>query len=159
LYFSCIYIFASAIPNQQRNPDNILSFVEPRVVNWYIVTKGKNEEEKRLNATYIINVARKLGCSIFLLPKDIVEVNPKMILILIGCIMLWSLTQQTSEDAGISDSENGSVTISLSKKIIDDNTSEACLPLDNGSGRLCGSIGFRSLASEPIHPAELQTLK
>jgi hypothetical protein len=35
--------------------------VEPRVVNWYIVTQGKNDEEKRLNSTYIINVARKLG--------------------------------------------------------------------------------------------------
>ena len=70
-------------------------------MNWYIVTKGKNEEEKRLNATYIINVARNLGCSIFLLPKYVVEVNPKMILILIASIILWSLTKQTSEDAGI----------------------------------------------------------
>lgn len=32
------------------------------------------EEEKRLNATYIISVARKLGCSVFLLPEDIMEV-------------------------------------------------------------------------------------
>ncbi|KAI5683314.1 hypothetical protein M9H77_04542 [Catharanthus roseus] len=30
--------------------------------------------EKKLNATYIISVARKLGCSIFLLPEDIIEV-------------------------------------------------------------------------------------
>lgn len=33
------------------------------------------DEEKRLNATYIISVARKLGCSIFLLPEDIMEVR------------------------------------------------------------------------------------
>ena len=33
------------------------------------------DEEKRLNATYIVSVARKLGCSVFLLPEDIVEVN------------------------------------------------------------------------------------
>jgi plastin-1 len=32
-----------------------------------------------LNATYIISVARKLGCSIFLLPEDIMEV----------CILQW----------------------------------------------------------------------
>lgn len=32
------------------------------------------DDEKRLNATYIISVARKLGCSIFLLPDDIMEV-------------------------------------------------------------------------------------
>jgi plastin-1 len=111
--------------------------VEPRVLNWYIVTKGKNEEEKRLNATYIINVAWKIGCSIFLLSEDIVEVNPKMILILIASIMLWSLTKQTSEDAGISDNENGSVTGNFSNIFIDGSTSKAYLPLDNGSGRLC----------------------
>lgn len=28
-----------------------------------------------MNATYIISIARKLGCSIFLLPEDIIEVN------------------------------------------------------------------------------------
>ena len=33
------------------------------------------EEDKKLNATYIISVARKLGCSIFLLPEDIIEVR------------------------------------------------------------------------------------
>lgn len=33
------------------------------------------EEEKKLNATYIISVARKLGCTVFLLPEDIMEVR------------------------------------------------------------------------------------
>lgn len=33
------------------------------------------EEDKKLNATYIISVARKLGCSIFLLPEEIIEVR------------------------------------------------------------------------------------
>ncbi|XWS59450.1 hypothetical protein CRYUN_Cryun08bG0122900 [Craigia yunnanensis] len=51
----------------------LLSDVEPRAVNWNLVTKGESDEEKRLNATYIISVARKLGCSIFLLPEDIME--------------------------------------------------------------------------------------
>ena len=32
-------------------------------------------DEKKLNATYIVSVARKLGCSIFLLPEDIMEVT------------------------------------------------------------------------------------
>lgn len=27
-----------------------------------------------MNATYIISIARKLGCSIFLLPEDLIEV-------------------------------------------------------------------------------------
>ncbi|KAL3851164.1 hypothetical protein ACJIZ3_013046 [Penstemon smallii] len=75
----------------------LLSAVEPRVVNWNIVTKGESDEEKKLNATYIISVARKLGCSIFLLPEDIIEVNQKMILTLTASIMYWSLQQPTED--------------------------------------------------------------
>ncbi|XP_061344104.1 fimbrin-5 [Gastrolobium bilobum] len=71
----------------------LLSAVEPRVVNWSLVTKGETDEDKKLNATYIISVARKLGCSIFLLPEDIIEVNQKMMLILAASIMYWSLQQ------------------------------------------------------------------
>uniref|UniRef100_A0A5B7C3V0 Calponin-homology (CH) domain-containing protein n=1 Tax=Davidia involucrata TaxID=16924 RepID=A0A5B7C3V0_DAVIN len=75
----------------------LLSAVEPRVVNWNLVTKGESDEEKKLNATYIISVARKLGCSIFLLPEDIIEVNQKMILTLTASIMYWCLQQQVEE--------------------------------------------------------------
>ncbi|KAL8144744.1 fimbrin-5-like [Apium graveolens] len=69
----------------------LLSAVEPRVVNWDLVTSGENDEDKKSNATYIISVARKLGCSIFLLPEDIMEVNSKMILTLTASIMYWSI--------------------------------------------------------------------
>ncbi|KAG7011883.1 Fimbrin-5, partial [Cucurbita argyrosperma subsp. argyrosperma] len=41
--------------------------------------------------------ARKLGCSLFLLPEDIIEVNQKMILILTASIMYWSLLQKKAE--------------------------------------------------------------
>ncbi|KAF5459489.1 hypothetical protein F2P56_023430 [Juglans regia] len=75
----------------------LLSAVEPRVVNWSVVTMGETEEDKKLNATYIVSVARKLGCSIFLLPEDIIEVNQKMILILTASIMYWSLQQPAEE--------------------------------------------------------------
>ncbi|OWM85843.1 fimbrin-1-like [Punica granatum] len=78
----------------------LLSAVEPRVVNWNLVTKGESDDEKKLNATYIVSVARKLGCSIFLLPEDIMEVNQKMILTLMASIMYWSLQQQVEEEAG-----------------------------------------------------------
>ncbi|XP_073023702.1 fimbrin-5-like [Primulina eburnea] len=72
----------------------LLSAVEPRVVNWSLVTKGETDEDKKLNATYIISVSRKLGCSIFLLPEDIMEVNQKMILTLAASIMYWSLQRK-----------------------------------------------------------------
>jgi len=38
---------------------------------WFI---NRADQEKMMNATYIISIARKLGCSIFLLPEDITEV-------------------------------------------------------------------------------------
>ncbi|XP_057796697.1 fimbrin-5 [Salvia miltiorrhiza] len=76
----------------------LLSSVEPRVVNWALVTKGTTDEDKKSNATYIISVARKLGCSIFLLPEDIIEVNQKMMLTLTASIMYWSLQKKTGGD-------------------------------------------------------------
>ncbi|OIT01767.1 PREDICTED: fimbrin-5-like [Nicotiana attenuata] len=95
----------------------LLSAVEPRVVNWSVVTKGETDEDKKLNATYIISVARKLGCSIFLLPEDIIEVNQKMILTLTASIMFWSLqhkggTPETilEEDGAASDESPAAAT-------------------------------------------------
>ncbi|KAL1224878.1 Fimbrin-5 [Cardamine amara subsp. amara] len=81
----------------------LLSAVEPRVVNWSLVTNGETEEDKKLNATYTISVARKLGCSIFLLPEDIIEVNQKMMLILTASIMYWSLQQQSDTESTVSE--------------------------------------------------------
>ncbi|XP_078437708.1 fimbrin-5-like [Wolffia australiana] len=86
----------------------LLSSVQSRVVNWSIVTKGETDDEKRLNATYIISVARKLGCSIFLLPEDIIEVHPKMILTLMASIMYWNLHHHNSiPKKSIHDDEDG----------------------------------------------------
>ncbi|CAO2812798.1 unnamed protein product [Amaranthus hypochondriacus] len=83
----------------------LLSAVQPRVVDWSVVTKGENDEDKKLNASYIISVARKLGCSIFLLPEDIVEVNNKMILTLIASIMYWSLQKKPDQLAILQETE------------------------------------------------------
>ncbi|KAF2581708.1 hypothetical protein F2Q70_00007962 [Brassica cretica] len=88
---------------------DLLWAVEPRVVNWNLVTKGEADDEKRLNATYIVSVARKLGCSVFLLPEDIVDVNQKMMLILTASIMYWSL-QQKSESSSSDTSSTHSTT-------------------------------------------------
>ncbi|KAI3969396.1 hypothetical protein MKX01_019957 [Papaver californicum] len=97
----------------------LLSAVEPRVVNWNLVTKGVTDEEKKLNATYIISVARKLGCSIFLLPEDIIEVNQKMLLTLTASIMYWSLqrpadSESSSAAEAIPESPNASSPLSES---------------------------------------------
>ncbi|GAB4846070.1 fimbrin [Ancistrocladus abbreviatus] len=106
----------------------LLSAVEPRVVNWNLVTKGESDDEKRLNATYIISVARKLGCSVFLLPDDIMEVNQKMILTLTASIMYWCL-QQPVEDADSSPSPGETATttdISSAPSINSEDESSIC---------------------------------
>ncbi|KAL4298480.1 hypothetical protein HN51_049160 [Arachis hypogaea] len=108
---------------------DLLTAVEPRVVNWSLVTKGETDEDKKMNATYIISVARKLGCSIYLLPEDIIEVNQKMILILTASIMYWSLQKHyetitpeaTSPEAG-ENQTNTDLANEVSDLAIDDNT-------------------------------------
>ncbi|CAI8612489.1 unnamed protein product [Vicia faba] len=101
----------------------LLSSVQPRAVNWGLITKGVTEEEKMMNATYIISIARKLGCSIFLLPEDITEVNQKMILTLTASIMYWFLKHPVVEERS-SDSENGSQVETTSNSTVDDSASD-----------------------------------
>jgi plastin-1 len=60
-------------------------------VNYDLVTAGQSDEDATQNAKYVISIARKIGCTIFLLPEDIVEVKNKMILTLVGSIMAVAL--------------------------------------------------------------------
>ncbi|KAM7251343.1 hypothetical protein ACFE04_023226 [Oxalis oulophora] len=116
----------------------LLSSVEPRVVNWNLVTKGESDEEKRLNATYIISVARKIGCSIFLLPEDIMEVNQKMILTLTASIMYWSLLQPVDEGG-----ESSPYPASSACSTITSNASSSPTPSISGedeTSSLCGEV-------------------
>jgi len=61
-------------------------------VNYDIITPGETDQDAIQNAKYCISIARKLGCTIFLLPEDIVEVKKKLILTLIGSIMSVALS-------------------------------------------------------------------
>lgn len=62
--------------------------VSPRSVNVDLITPGETAEDAEMNAKYAISVARKLGCAVFLLWEDIVEVKPKMILTLVASLMV-----------------------------------------------------------------------
>ena len=70
----------------------LLAAVNPKIVNFDLVTPGKSEEDAKSNAKYAISVARKMGASIFLLPEDIFSVQPKMLLTFIGTIMAIHLS-------------------------------------------------------------------
>jgi len=66
---------------------DLLTAIEPRIIDQQYITPGSTPEDKLLNAKYAISVARKLGAVIFLLPEDIVEVKPKMILTFTASVM------------------------------------------------------------------------
>ncbi|EMS55450.1 Fimbrin-like protein 2 [Triticum urartu] len=87
------------------------------------------DEEKQMNASYIISVARKLGCSIFLLPEDITEVNQKMMLTLTASIMYWHLKRPTSYSL---DPDNSSLCETSSISTSDDSASESSID-DSGT--------------------------
>lgn len=66
---------------------DLLWACQPDSVNWDLVTPGKSDEEKMMNAQYAISCARKMGCTVFLLWEDIVEVKEKMMLTFFGAVM------------------------------------------------------------------------
>jgi len=66
---------------------DLLFAIESRIIDWDLVTPGETKEDALLNARYAISVARKLGAVIFLLPEDIAEVKPKMILTFVASII------------------------------------------------------------------------
>mmetsp|Transcript_18023 Transcript_18023/g.27010 ORF Transcript_18023/g.27010 Transcript_18023/m.27010 type:complete len:1546 (+) Transcript_18023:19-4656(+) len=72
---SSLYLFA------------LLWAIDPYPVDWSLVTPGKTPKDQMLNARYAISVARKFGATIFLLPEDIMERNPKMIMTFIGSVL------------------------------------------------------------------------
>lgn len=65
----------------------LINAMRPGTVEQDNVTDGVSEENALQNAKYAIALARRLGAAIFLLPEDIVEVKPKLILTLVGTLM------------------------------------------------------------------------
>lgn len=70
--------------------------IEPRAVDWDLVMPGETEEEKENNAKYAISLARKFGCIIFCVWDDILNVNYKMILVLI-CSLFETYKEKKGE--------------------------------------------------------------
>lgn len=66
---------------------DLLAAIREKSVNYELVTDGKSAEDATQNAKYAISIARKLGCCIFVLPEDILEVKKKMMLTFVGSIM------------------------------------------------------------------------
>ena len=75
---------------------DLLAAVEPRCIDRSHVTDGASLEHKALNAKYAISSARKLGCSIFVVWEDLVDVRPKMVLSFVATLMAFQHAQQAT---------------------------------------------------------------
>jgi len=72
----------------------LLRAIEPRCVDAALITGGATPEDRVLNAKYAISCARRLGCMVFLLHEDIVEVKPKMLLVFVATLMSYTASQK-----------------------------------------------------------------
>lgn len=70
---------------------DLLSTIRSESIDWNLVSPGETEEDRMNNAKYVISVARKLGCCVFLTWEDITEVKPKMIMTFCASIMYHAL--------------------------------------------------------------------
>lgn len=57
------------------------------IVNWSLVTTGATASDKEKNARYVISVARAMGAIVFCSWEDLVEIQPKMIMMLVASVM------------------------------------------------------------------------
>jgi len=82
----------------------LLASIRSDIIDWDIVkteskeSKELTKEDCILNARYAISIARKLGATIFLLPEDIYELKPKMILtFLASCMSIYDEVLKTKK--------------------------------------------------------------
>lgn len=75
---------------------DLLGAVEPRAVNWDLVTAGANEDDELSNAKYCISTAQKIGACVFLTPEDIIEVKSKMVMTFVSSIWATDLSMKAS---------------------------------------------------------------
>jgi len=62
--------------------------------------EDKRHDEKKANAKYVLTVARKLGCAVFLTWEDMLECRPKMMFSFCATIMGLALSEDGESDAG-----------------------------------------------------------
>jgi len=70
--------------------------IAPNAVYWDIVKDGETEEEKLNNAKYVISIARKIGACVFIVPEDIVEIRPRLLMTFVAS--LWATSLEKSAE-------------------------------------------------------------
>lgn len=73
---------------------DLLDAMRPGIVDYSLVyNPARNDEEKKQNAKLAISIARKMNALIFLVPEDIVDIRPRLILTFVGSLMSLTLTK------------------------------------------------------------------
>lgn len=71
---------------------DLVDAIRPGSVDYGLIISGSNNEKDLMNnAKYAVSVARKIGAVVFVLPEDIVEVKPKMIMTIFAALMACAL--------------------------------------------------------------------
>ncbi|CAE6467749.1 unnamed protein product, partial [Rhizoctonia solani] len=67
---------------------DLLDAMRSGIVDYSLVyNPARNDEEKKQNAKLAISIARKMNALIFLVPEDIVDIRPRLILTFVGSLM------------------------------------------------------------------------
>jgi len=73
---------------------DLLDGLRPGIVDYALVhNPARNDDEKKQNAKLAISIARKMNALIFLVPEDIVDIRPRLILTFVGSLMSLSLSK------------------------------------------------------------------
>ena len=71
---------------------DLLEAIQPGIVDWDILRGVESADDRRYNAQYVISVARKLGCPVFLTWEDIINVNKNMLMTFVANLMVMDMT-------------------------------------------------------------------
>ncbi|WIA28107.1 hypothetical protein OEZ86_010687 [Tetradesmus obliquus] len=95
---------ASQQQQQQQDADGL-----ELAVDLAFVTPGLTPAQRQSNAQYALSVADKLGCSLFLVWEDLVDLQPRMVLVLLASLMYMDQTrgrgQQQQQPSTVSSRE------------------------------------------------------
>ena len=75
---------------------DLLEAMEPGVVDWDILKGVESKEDRKHNAQYVISVARKLGCPVFITWEDIIQVNRHMLMTFVANLMTMDLSKNSN---------------------------------------------------------------
>ena len=71
---------------------DLIEAIEPGIVDWDVLRGIESAEDRKHNAQYVISVARKLGCPVFLTWEDIIKVNKNMLMTFVANLMVMDMT-------------------------------------------------------------------